>query len=104
MKRIHPTAHRVLIKLKQVEEKSEGGIILHHEENKSRYQKAMQEAYVVELGPTAFKDFGDGAAWCDVGDAVFVARYSGEDQTDIEEGYIYRVINDEDIFATIEYS
>lgn len=99
--KIHPTGHRVLVKLKQVEEVTPGGIVLPGRQAE-RETKAMQEATVVELGRTAFRAFDDGHPWCKVGDVVMIAKYSGEDRKDEKTGHIYRIINDEDIFATLE--
>ena len=62
-------------------------------------QRATQEAYVVAIGPTAFKAFDDGLPWCKVGDCVLICKYSGDDLDDVEEDEIYRVINDRDIEA-----
>ena len=102
--KIRPTAHRVLVKLKPIEreERSDAGIILTTEANHDARQRAMQEAYVIEVGPSAFNDFGDGEAWCKEGDLVMIAKYSGEDRVDPETNEVYRIINDEDIFAVVE--
>lgn len=64
-----------------------------------REQRATQEAYVIECGPSAFKAFDDGEPWCKVGDCVLISKYSGDDLDDIEDDEIYRVINDRDIEA-----
>ena len=101
MMKIFPTGHRVLVKLKKLEEKSSGGIIITREDEKAREQRAMQEAYVVRLGKNAFRDFGDGHLWCEEGQQVLIKRYSGEDREDPKTGDIYRVLNDEDIYAVV---
>jgi len=97
------------VRLKKFEEikevKSEGsGIILEiKKESKLNAEKyATQEAEVMALGHTAFKAFDDGEPWCKVGDKVMICKYSGDDRTDIEDGEIYRIINDEDIQAIFE--
>lgn len=104
-RKVKPVGFRVLVRLKDVcedlETKSESGLII---EVKSRQKiklekRATQEAYVVELGPTAFKAFDQGEPWCKVGDCVLITKYSGDDLDDIEEGKIYRIINDRDIEA-----
>lgn len=101
MIRIHPTGHRVLVQLKQVEEVTAGGIYLPGK-HAERETKAMQEALVIEIGQSAFKGFDDGHPWCAVGDTVMIAKYSGEDRKDEATGHILRIINDEDIFARLE--
>jgi co-chaperonin GroES (HSP10) len=102
--KIHPTAHRVLVELIYVdeEEKSSGGIIVTTSKFHEARKRAMQEAFVVEIGPTAFRAFDDGVPWCKVGDRVMIAKYSGEDRADEDTGTVLRVINDEDIFAVLE--
>lgn len=104
MLKITPVGHRVLVKLSPVEEeeKSEGGIIIASGAPRDARRRATQEATVVKLGANAFKDFSDGEPWCSVGDLVLIAKYSGEDREDKETGDIFRIINDEDIFAIVE--
>ena len=93
-----PCGHRVLVRLEEVEEESKGGIILAREITQ-RDKYATTKAHVVHIGSNAFKDFGDGHAWCKVGDLVMIAKYAGENQEDIEPGQVFRIINDEDIIA-----
>ena len=76
---------------------SAGGII--YSLSKDQEQLAMQEAYIVSLGYDAFKGLGSGLPWCEVGDLVLISKYSGEDRRDLDDGEIYRVISDEDIFG-----
>lgn len=106
MKRaVKPVGFRVLVKLRKVAQEeyvtSEAGVIteVRSKSRIEREQRATQEAYVVECGPSAFKAFDDGKAWCSVGDCVLISKYSGDDLDDIEEGELYRVINDRDIEA-----
>ena len=102
---IHPTGHRVLVRLKKTDKKetevSKGGIILELNVNVESHQRAMQEAYVVELGRNAFKDFGDGHLWATEGQLVLISRYCGEDRVG-EDGVVFRIINDVDILAVLE--
>ncbi len=101
-----PAGHRVRVKIAQVEEKSTGGIILSTEVTAKMNQKAVQESIVDAVGRSAFKDFGDGHAWAEVGDKVLIARHSGEDRPEIvdgeETGYLLRIINDVDILEILE--
>lgn len=98
--KIRPAGHRVLVRLKQIKE-SKGKIVLpdHVKEN---HQHATQEAYVEALGITAYKGYDQGSPWCKVGDLVLIAKYSGEDRVDENTGEVYRIINDEDVFAILE--
>jgi len=108
LRKAAPCGHRVLVKLVKPEEekitKSAGGIIVGIKDNKTleAEKHAMQEARVIAIGHSAFKIFGDGTPWCKVGDLVLIAKYSGEDRKDIEENEVYRIINDENIFAVFE--
>lgn len=102
-RKVKPAGYRVLVKLKKYEEKAPKGAILLLKEEEARMkreQRGTQEAYVIEIGPTAFKRLDGGEKdWCQVGDCVLITKYSGDDLDDIEEGEIYRVINDQDIEA-----
>ena len=77
---IHPAGHRVLVKLKKVDagaKKSAGGIIIELPKDVEAMQNSTQEAYVVELGMTAYRGFDDGEPWCQPGDLVRIAKYAG---------------------------
>ncbi len=60
-------------------------------------------AYVMKLGPLAYKDpdrFGpDAEPWCKEGQWVCIGRYSGS-RFKIDGGEV-RVINDDEVIATI---
>ena len=96
--------YRVLVRLKPLEKKKEtlskGGLILEVKTDRQhdREQEAMTEAYVVDIGPSAFKAFDDGRPWCAVGDCVLISKYSGT-LVEVDEEHIYRMINDQDIQA-----
>ena len=96
-----PTGDRVLVKLKEAEKKSAGGIILTND-TVTRQQYATQEAYVVDIGPSAFIGLGNGEPWCKIGDLVKILKYSGEDDETLEEGFVYKVISDENIIGVFE--
>ncbi len=96
-----PVGHKVLIKVEQSElaRKASGAGIVLTEKTKQQEQAAHQEALVVALGPDAYKDFR--SIWAEPGDKVLVTRYSGESRDDIEEGFSYRIINDEDVLCKL---
>ena len=102
MSKLRPAGHRVLVRLKPIEEVSKAGIILHLETAKAIHQKATQEATIISLGPTAYRGFDDGTPWCKPGDLVLIAKYSGEDRENPETKEIFRIINDDDVLAIIE--
>lgn len=100
MKIKSPCGHRVTVKLKRVEERSEAGIILSTGKDLKRQQYGVEEGYVVQLGMNAFKGFDGGEPWCAVGDLVGIVQYSG---VHYEEGDdVYRVVNDVDVMCILE--
>lgn len=97
---IIPILHRIVLKLDNVEEVSDGGIII-PKQVVDKERKAVEIATVVAIGPTAFQDYGGGNDTIKVGDHVVIARYSGKDVVDTDEtGYI--VCNDEDIICILK--
>jgi co-chaperonin GroES (HSP10) len=100
-RKIKVCGDRVLVKLKPVEQMSSGGIIMTND-YVERSQYATQEAYVVGIGESAWLGLGTGNAWCKVGDLVKILKYSGEDDTTIEDNAVYKVISDENILCVFE--
>ena len=107
LKNAVPCGHRVIVKLVrpkgEKEVKTDWGFVTELKDNKTidAEKYAMQDAHVVAIGKTAFSVFGDGLPWCKLGDLVLIAQYSGKDRADEETGDVYRLINDEDIFAVL---
>lgn len=102
--KVKAPGYRILVKIKPLEKKDtfEGSMIVKPDTSKSRHQReqeAITKAYVVDVGPSAFKAIDDGEPWCKVGDCVQISRYSGTLIDDIEEDVVYRMINDQDIQA-----
>lgn len=103
-----PLGHLVLVKIPSVEHKSSGGILLStmlNSTERNRQEDGKQIGHVVELGPNAYKAFGDGEPWVKKGDKVFFKRYAGvEYRTTNEDGSLgdlYRAVNDDDIFLKL---
>jgi len=73
------------------------------DEVRERESVATVVAYVLKLGPLAYKDpdkFGPEAEpWCAEGQWVCIGRYSGS-RFKIEGGEV-RIINDDEVIATI---
>jgi len=97
--------HRVLVKVADLEEVDDiysrakrAGIEL--QIDKKAEQLAIDRGTVVQIGHTAFKDFG-GDAWCNVGDEVFFSRYGGKVLEDPYTKEKYTLLNDEDVLAVI---
>jgi chaperonin GroES len=91
-----PTGHRVLVKVEQVERKTESGIII-ADITADKEQLGQDAGIVVELGNTAYSDQSE--SWCKVGDYVKFGRYAGQIIRPKEslDGVEYRVLNDLDI-------
>jgi co-chaperonin GroES (HSP10) len=108
LREFEPFAHRVLVKLIKPKEdkeiKTDWGFVteIKKEELLERERYATQEAIVMKIGYNAFKDYGDGRNWCEIGDRVLIVKYSGEDRNDIEEGEIYRAINEIDMIGKFQ--
>jgi chaperonin GroES len=94
-----PCGHRVLVHPIKVEETTSGGIVL-AASLVEKEDMAQIDAVVITIGPEAWADrpgHGD-RPWCQVGDTVMIARYSGLLRKG-RDGQEYRVINDLDVVA-----
>lgn len=95
---IKPTGHHVLIKIKEVEEKSAGGIILAKTMQKKE-QAGSQFAEVLDVGPTAWCEYA--TPWANVGDTVLTVRYPGAQYDYDGDDRLNRVINDDEIIGVV---
>ena len=97
-----PTGWRILVMPYQGSEKTMGGLHIPYE-IRQREAVATVVAYVVEIGPLAYKDpnkFGENPKpWCKKGQWVCIGRYAGS-RFQIEGGEV-RIINDDEVIATI---
>jgi chaperonin GroES len=64
-----------------------------------REQEAVEFGTVVQVGPTAFKDYGRGPDILKGGDYISFARYSGKKIK--LDGETYIILNDQDVIAKI---
>ena len=96
-----PFGSYVIVRPKDLEKKSKGGIILARADEE-RARGATTEGVVVAIGPLAFKDEMNpsGAEWYQVGDRVIFVKYGGKFITYDEELYI--VFRYEDIMCKLE--
>ena len=95
-----PTGYRLLIALPEIDEKTEGGVIMPDGLRKDE-STASIIGFVLKAGPDAYSDkerFPSGA-WCKEGDWVCIGRYAGS-RFQIEGGEV-RIINDDEVIATI---
>ena len=99
----NPTGWRVLVMPYKGREKTVGGVYV-PDETRDRESVATVVAYVIKVGPLAYKDpdkFGaECEPWCKEGDWVMFARYAGS-RIKIEGGEI-RLLNDDEVLATIK--
>ena len=92
---IKPLGSRVLIKMKEGEEKTKSGIIL-----AGNAQEKPQIAEVIEVGPGEKVDGKIEEVVLKKGDNVIVSKYSG---TEVKyEGQEYIIVKQEDILAIVE--
>ena len=97
-----PTGWRVLVMPYQGKAQTAGGLYV-PDEVRERESVATTVAYVLKVGPLAYKDtdkFGpDAAPWCAEGQWGCIGRYSGS-RFKIDGGEV-RIINDDEVIATI---
>lgn len=72
-----------------------------YEDKTNRETEASVEAYVVDIGESAFKleSTGDKTPWCEIGDCVVIHKYSGTVLPNMGDSNVYRSIADLDIQA-----
>lgn len=95
-----PTGWRVVVLPYRGARKTKGGIEL-ADQTLERQQLTTTCAYVLAVGPLAFKDtskFPDGP-WCKEGDWIIFGRYAGARMA-IDGGEI-RILNDDEILALV---
>ena len=92
---IKPLGSRLLIKMKEGEEKTKSGIIL-----SGAAQEKPQIAEIIEVGPGEMVDGKLEPMNIKKGDNVIVSKYSG---TEIKyEGEEYIIVKQDDILAIVE--
>ena len=92
---IQPVEYKVLVLPEQIEEKTEGGIIL-PDTTKEKEEWAQIKATLVAVGGNAFKDPDWNEPVPQIGDQVYIAKYAGNFIEGID-GKEYRLCNDKDI-------
>jgi len=95
-----PTGWRILVIPYYMKQQTKGGVFI-PDDIRDKESFATVAAYVVKLGPDAYKDsdkFPSGA-YCDEKNWVLMGRYAGNRFK--VEGLEVRLINDDNIIATI---
>ena len=97
-----PTGWRILVMPYMGKATTDGGVFI-PDAVRDREALATVVAYVVKVGPLAYKDphkFGENPVpWCQEGQWICIGRYAGA-RFKIEEGDV-RIINDDEVLATI---
>ena len=103
---IKPILHRILVKPDTLEEVDEvfkrakaAGLAFDFSE-REREQAAIDTGIVVDVGPTAFRDFGADNP-LKAGDRVVYAKYGGKAIIHPDTKVKYVALNDEDCIAII---
>jgi len=101
-----PLGHRVLVKPQRIEDIDDAyrsakavGIVFQELELKKE-QLAVDKGIVIDIGSTAFKDFG-GEPWASIGDLVAYARHGGKLIKDPDSDEHYLLLNDEDLICKL---
>lgn len=95
---LKPAGRAVLVKPYQPQLKE--SVIVLPDSVKTGQQALEQRAIVIEIGPSAWA--GEDVPRAKVGDKVLVSAYAGFMAVGTADGEQYRIVNDRDIFATIE--
>lgn len=96
---IHPQGVAVLIKMHD-EFNQQKGMIVIPDIIKDKLAAVDQYATVLEVGPAAWHD--EPAPRAKVGDVVAVTKYAGMLMRGPKDKQLYRMVNDRDIFCTVE--
>lgn len=97
-----PTGYKLVILLEESEEhaiKKKDSMIVLPEEVESSYAAASQRGKLLAIGPLAWKACrgGDGSPWAEIGDYVWLKKYSGINKK--IDGKQYRFVEDVEIIG-----
>lgn len=99
---IHPTEFKILVRPREIEEKTAGGIIIPLSEAE-KLQNAAVDGTLIAVSPLAFgyERWPEGSAPPKVGDKVLYSKYAGMKRKG-KDGVIYIVMQDKDLCAVLE--
>lgn len=105
--KIRVPGHRVLIRPEELEKKTDWGLVLARPGTAEKLEfMGTDRGTVVQVGPMAWKNFDfdklGWSRWCEPGDQVIFARYSGKLIVHPETGEQFFLINDEDIQVVLD--
>ena len=93
---LKPLGERVILKLVEAEEKTEGGIVL-----PDTAKEKPQRGEVVAVGSAKLIENGNKVPLeVNTGDKVFFSRYAGTEVKDGEETFL--IVNERDILAIVD--
>ena len=95
---IQPQGDRVLVRVEEIEEVTDGGIVIPRSE-REKHEAAQMAAVLVACGIDAWSDYQ--RPFAEAGDRVLYQRHSGI-QLKGKDGKLYRLVNDVDILATLD--
>lgn len=96
-----PVGHRIKVRLEEVSDKAgKEGLLYKPETVRHREQRNVDKGTVMALGPNCFIGFADGTPWCAEGDNIAFVANAGVLME--EDGQLFRIINDEDVYAKEE--
>ncbi len=100
---INVKGYRVLVKLKEIERVSDGGIIVSIEGTREdRLEQAGNQFGIVDqIGHTCWKGGVDETPWCEVGDMIALSKHSGRFLFDPHTNDEYVIINDTDVLGVV---
>jgi len=91
--------HRVLVKPQEIEEVSEGGIVVITNDRQLKLEKAgAKVGHIVDVGPTAWAGEEN---WAKPGDEIVFSKYGGKPIMDPVTEEDYLIMNDEDVLCKL---
>jgi co-chaperonin GroES (HSP10) len=99
--------HRLLVKPKELETKSKGGIVISYGPDEKARRAAVSLGTVVGVGETAWANpalgFGTTAwvPWCGIGDEIYYTKFAADLVDDPNTGETYALINDVDVQVVV---
>ena len=95
-----PCGWRILVKPREIEETTKGGIIL-IDSIRDTQAYAAAIAQVIEIGEDAYRDFDKFTTpWVSVGDWIMIGKFAGHSFK--EDGEEFRILNDDEVIAIID--
>ena len=94
-----PTGYRIMLKPREVSNKTKGGIIL-TDDSKEAAKFSCVISKVIDMGPECYLGMDRSTTiWCKKGDWVLTGKYVGLKFK--HEGDEYSIINDDEVIANI---